>query len=108
MNEGNNNKSLFNFFTRSAILVLAVILVYHFTIGTSLTKIDRLVDEIVWFKEKTKSYDKNTFLKRMRELPSEFDLSDKEEQLLRSDTKKVLKSLSPILDELYLYEPEEK
>ena len=105
MNKIKKNESLFNFFTRSAILVLAIILVYHFTIGTSLTKIDRIVDEIVWVKEKAKSYNKDTFLARMRDLPSEFDLTDSEEQKLRNDTNKVLNALSPIIDELYLYEP---
>jgi hypothetical protein len=106
MSKIKKNKSLFNFFTRSAILVLAIILTYHFTIGTSLTKIDKLVDEIIWVKEKAKTWNKDTFLLRMRELPVEFDLTDKEVELLRQDTSKVLRALSPVIDELYKYQPE--
>ena len=51
------------------------------------------------------SYNKDTFLARMRDLPAEFDLTDSEEQKLRNDTNKVLNALSPIIDELYLYKP---
>jgi len=103
----NNRMSspLFNFFTRSMILAFAVVMVYHFTIGVTLTKIDKIMDQIIWVRGKVESVDKTMIQKAVHRLPSKINLSTREEEMLRDDTREILRKLSPIFDELYSYKP---
>jgi hypothetical protein len=97
--------SLFNFATRSLILALIFIISYHLTIGITLTKVDKIVDQVVWAKEKIESMDQQLIEKAFHRLPSKIEFSDSASERLRTDTKIWINKLSPIIDEFYLYKP---
>ena len=48
MKENEISSPLFNFFTRSMILAFVFTITYHFTIGITLSKIDKIMDQVIW------------------------------------------------------------
>ncbi len=102
------NSPLFNFFTRSVILAFVITMTYHFTIGVTLTKVDKIMDQVIWAREKVESIDKKMIQKAFHRWPSKINLSKEEEDKLRIDTKELIIKLSPIIDEFYMYKPKLK
>ncbi len=102
------NSPLFNFFTRSVILAFVITMTYHFTIGVTLTKVDKIMDQVIWAREKVESIDKKMIQKAFHRWPSKINLSKEEEANLRADTKELIIKLSPIIDEFYMHKPKLK
>lgn len=106
--ERESNGSLFNFFTRSMILAFIVTMTYHFTIGVTLTKVDKIMDQVAWIRGKVESLDKKAIEKALHRFPDKVNLTEAEKDRIREDVRVLLEKLSPIVDELYLYNPKSK
>ena len=108
MKKNEISSPLFNFFTRSMILAFVFTITYHFTIGITLSKIDKIMDQVIWARGKVELIDKKMIQKVFHRWPSKIHLSKDEEERLRSDTKDLMIKLAPVIDELYLYKPKLK
>ena len=104
INEKDNSK-IFYFATKTLILSVVLIFTYHLTIGITLTKLDKITDVIVWFQERVESLDTFIAIKGFDKLILKTELSESERNKVRNNTKKLLNNLSPVIDEIILYEP---
>ena len=95
----------FYFLTKVVIISFALIFTYQFTIGITLSKLDKISDVAIWFQDKVDNLDMFTTIKGVDKLIKKSELSDGEAKKLRNSTQKVLKNFSPIIDEIIMYEP---
>ena len=83
------------YFVKMALFISAIfIFTYHLTIGVAIKKIEDRVEGIDNFIAKT----------GIDNIISKTNLSESERNRIRNNTKKLLENLSPVIDEILLYD----
>jgi hypothetical protein len=108
MIQENKLTNMLYFSTKAIVLSIVFIFSYHLTIGITLTKLDKITDVIVWFQERVESIDTFIAIKGFDKLILKTELSENEREKIRNNTSKLLNNLSPVIDEILLYKPQEK
>ena len=90
-----NFKEVLYFVTKALFISAIFIFTYHLTIGVAIKKIDNITDVIYSLHDRVEGIDN---------INSKNKLSESERNRIRNNTKKLLENLSPVIDEILLYD----
>ena len=99
-----NFKEVLYFVTKALFISAIFIFTYHLTIGVAIKKIDNITDVIYSLQDRVEGID--NFIEKMGidNINSKNKLSESERYRIRNNTKKLLENLSPVIDEILLYD----
>ena len=102
--QDNNFKEVLYFVTKALFISAIFIFTYHLTIGVAIKKIDNITDVIYSLQDRVEGID--NFIEKMGidNINSKNKLSESEIYRIRNNTKKLLENLSPVIDEILLYD----
>ena len=102
--QDNNFKGVLYFVTKALFISAIFIFTYHLTIGVAIKKIDNITDVIYSLHDRVESIDNFIAEMGIDNINSKNKLSESERNRIRNNTKKLLENLSPVIDEILLYD----
>ena len=99
-----NFKEVLYFVTKTLFISAIFIFTYHLTIGVAIKKIDNITDVIYSLQDRVEGIDNFIVKMGIDNINSKNKLSESERHRIRNNTKKLLENLSPVIDEILLYD----
>ena len=99
-----NFKEVLYFVTKALFISAIFIFTYHLTIGVAIKKIDNITDVIYSLQDRVEGIDNFIAIMGIDNINSKNKLSESERYKIRNNTKKLLENLSPVIDEILLYD----
>ena len=99
-----NFKEVLYFVTKTLFISAIFIFTYHLTIGVAIKKIDNITDVIYSLQDRVEGIDNFIAIMGIDNINSKNKLSEIERNRIRNNTKKLLENLSPVIDEILLYD----
>ena len=99
-----NFKEVLYFVTKALFISAIFIFTYHLTIGVAIKKIDNITDVIYSLQDRVEGIDNFIVKMGIDNINSKNKLSESERHRIRNNTKKLLENLSPVIDEILLYD----
>ena len=99
-----NFKEVLYFVTKALFISAIFIFTYNLTIGVAIKKIDNITDVIYSLQDRVEGIDNFIVKMGIDNINSKNKLSESERYRIRNNTKKLLENLSPVIDEILLYD----
>ena len=99
-----NFKEVLYFVTKALFISAIFIFTYHLTIGVAIKKIDNIANVIYSLQDRVEGIDNFIVKMGIDNINSKNKLSESERYRIRNNTKKLLENLSPVIDEILLYD----